>query len=383
MTLSGSGLGVNCGVPVGGGSARGGSDAGSYVSSRRKAYRLQAGISAVVGRSGGLAAVSLRRVAECGRHPLGGSVDVVVSGDAGRARFTGLQRCGSVWSCPSCSASVGAYRRGELGRMVSSWESQGGQFVLLTLTVSHHLGESLRGLRAWLTGDAFRSLRRDWSFKSWWSEVGVVGYVKALEVTLGANGWHPHLHLLLFVRAGGSSSVDLPGCWSRVVAGVGGSASREHGCSVELVESGGAAVAGYLAKFGVEWELTNALGKRSRGGRSSWDLLQEAVAGGAEAARLWVEFSLAMKGARQLTFSRRIRELLGVGEEVSDEALVNGEVLAEGERVVMSLPLESWGRLSRAGLVLQFLEAVELGVVYGVAFLRSFGLSAWVWEEAG
>ena len=32
-------------------------------------------------------------------------------------------------------------------------------------------------------------------------ELGIVGTIRSLEVTCGPNGWHPHLHVLIFAGA--------------------------------------------------------------------------------------------------------------------------------------------------------------------------------------
>ena len=72
----------------------------------------------------------LRRVGMCMRRPLpadGGRVRaaIMVSG-TGRARFTGLQRCGSVWACPECAELVARARIDELTAGVETARRRGG-----------------------------------------------------------------------------------------------------------------------------------------------------------------------------------------------------------------------------------------------------------------
>ncbi|MGN6700117.1 MAG: protein rep, partial [Thermomicrobiales bacterium] len=113
------------------------------------------------------------------------------------AHYGGLITCGSVWLCPVCAARIAERRRELLARAVESCRRDRGQVWLVSYTFRHRradrLGAVLEGFLAaqrWMSGSR--------AYKRALTRYGVVGTVKALEVTWGrANGWHPHAHALL------------------------------------------------------------------------------------------------------------------------------------------------------------------------------------------
>ena len=108
-------------------------------------------------------------------------VDVINNTQEGRARFSGLQTCGSIWACPCCSGTVSEQRRRELNALLAWARKQGLHPVMLTLTarhsVDHRLAELLDGMknakRRLTTHRTFAKLLRP----------QLVGYVTATEVT--------------------------------------------------------------------------------------------------------------------------------------------------------------------------------------------------------
>lgn len=136
------------------------------------------------------------RIGCCGYAPVAEHVTCILNGE-GRARWDGVQRCGSVWECPTCQARIKAHRAEEITYCV---ESHGRERVaFLTLTVRHGLGNDLLKLRQGVA-DAWRATTRGAAWKRFGAAMGWWGTVRALEVTHGENGWHPHLHLLAFLE---------------------------------------------------------------------------------------------------------------------------------------------------------------------------------------
>lgn len=127
----------------------------------------------------------------------------VMRAKAGPARFAGVQTCASVWACACCGSRIREHRCGEVQDAAAWWEAQGGQFLFLTLTVRHYAEDSLERTMDALTG-AFTATINGAPWKRFTRRHGIRHWIKAQEVTLGwENGWHAHLHVLLFV--------DLPG----------------------------------------------------------------------------------------------------------------------------------------------------------------------------
>ncbi len=141
------------------------------------------------------------------------------------ASYQGLMTCGSVWSCPRCSAVVAHTRAGEIGAAVRECHRQGGRVYLLTLTLRHtskdrlaHLWDGLSagwrsafGTRKW-TGQRARMVERAGKKIGVKSRRGdaelfdVAGMTRVVEATYGSparggNGWHLHIHALVFTAS--------------------------------------------------------------------------------------------------------------------------------------------------------------------------------------
>lgn len=317
-------------------------------------------------QSGAGSLVPDQRVKHCLRTPTGHQVQLQYHPATGSASYVGLQTCGSVWMCPCCAAKISERRRDELGRGIAAWTAEAGRRVIMvTFTVRHKAGVALdHTLEGLLT--ARRKMLQGRRAVAFAGRHGIAGRVKALEVTHGANGWHPHLHEIWFLEAG----VDLPGLvrelealWGAMVEASGLGKVNKHGCRVQLAEW---TAAEYVAKFGrdreiePEWHLEHELTKsnskegRGSGSRSPMALLAAYTwDGDEEAGGLWKEYARTLKGRNQLTWSRGLRDLLGLGEEQSDAEIA--EEQQDTANFVLSLTVEEWravvGQDARAELL--------------------------------
>jgi hypothetical protein len=236
---------------------------------------------------------------------------------------------------------------------------------LVTLTLPHDQGDRLRPLYE-AVADSYRYVRTGAEWYEVKGRVGFVGEVRALEVTVGAHGWHPHLHVLLFTARPldsetlGELRAYLLGRWSRRVEYFGYRApSEEHG--VTIVESHRD---DYLAKMGLADELVKGLGKVAQGdSRTPLQVLADFAQTGAMAdLALWREFTLAMHGAHQLTWSRGLRERYAPEEEKTDAEIVEGES-DSAEETLAAIPVDIWHALVRGApdTTWQLLDAAETG----------------------
>jgi hypothetical protein len=113
--------------------------------------------------------------------------------------MSGLAHCGSVWACPVCSAKIATRRAEELADVMRWALEQGCSASMVTLTMQHHKGQRL--------ADSWNALAKAWarvtSGKQWVNDqaaAGLQGWIKAVEVTTGKNGWHVHVHVLMIWR---------------------------------------------------------------------------------------------------------------------------------------------------------------------------------------
>jgi hypothetical protein len=225
----------------------------------------------------------------------------------------------------------------------------GGGIEFVTLTLPHDEGDSLRGLFTGVT-EAWQFVNRDWAVRQLRRAGLVVGSVRAVEVTYGASGWHPHLHVLMVTSrplTADERSVLRDAVFRAWVVGVQRRGwrppSQAHGVTVEPVTSTG--VGDYMAKMGAERVanyLVQLIGKGGDGkGRSPWQILAGAGELVAADVVLWREYESATRGRRMLTWTKALKERLGVGEDDPEDELAEGEVEPE-EHCVATLTGAQW-----------------------------------------
>ncbi len=301
------------------------------------------------------------RVSHCLRTPVGGLVSVLYSPKYRAGHLGGLQTCGSVWSCPVCSAKISEKRASDLTQATHMWRERGGLLFLVTLTLKHSASDPLlipaipdrveeipwlkpktiKGTGSPASGVLGDLMQASYLFRTggWWTRFqeryglgeknGGGGTVRSLEVTDGSHGWHPHLHVLFFVKSGADRAAftsDLKARWGEVVEKVGGYASTDWGCDVR---SANEEIAAYLAKFGKEqfWTVARELSKSSSknaygSGRSMNELLEAFVVHGDHRAGVrWREYAKAFKGRNQHVYSPGLRGRLGLDDDKTDEEL--------------------------------------------------------------
>lgn len=302
------------------------------------------------------------RVAICLRRPIPQrSVDVCYAPASQSAHYGGLQVCASVWSCPVCASKVSERRRLELSAAVSAWRGAGCSVVLATFTLQHKAGDDLAAVLR-LVKRSYELMRNGRAWVKLSSAVVMAGSVRALEVSHGSNGWHPHLHVLFFLGGPPGSSGELlepiRQRWVDCVVRAGGYASYDHGCDLRLADD---EVAAYVAKYGREpsWtaahEVTKAVLKLGRaGGRSAFQLLADFAAGDIAAGDLFAHYARVFKGERQLFWSRGLRMLFGLADEQTDEEVATEQ--SEMAVILATLTPAQWrvvvGNDARADLLL-------------------------------
>jgi hypothetical protein len=283
----------------------------------------------------------------------------------GVAFFGNLYTCGSVWVCAVCAAKITEKRRLEMVAAVEGWQAvQGHRMRFLTLTGPHYAPEYLAAVLNRLTR-ARRKLRDGKAYGTATRSAGIVGGVRALEVTHGVHGWHPHTHELLFCEAGEEPDPErLLEAWKAAYVRAGGKEPNEHGVRWE----DGDKAARYASKWGAAEELTKAHIKRGKnGGRTPWDLLRSSVEGDKVAGDLFKEFAHVFQGKKQLVWSKGLRDLLGLGRERSDEELAKEKT--EEAVTLATLDREAWGLVLANDMRCEVLEAAEEGGAEGVARL--------------
>jgi Replication protein len=254
----------------------------------------------------------------CGRVPVvtsfGAEVTIRVDRRSGIPYFHGLARCNSPWECPICLPRIQRGRAQELQTLNAEHLKRGGAVYMATLTIPHDVTDRLKPMRehvarAW----TFCTTGAPWRRQA--DRLGLVGHVRALEVTTGGAGWHAHCHVALYTsgRVRPRNLLVFRGWlrdrWTRAVVRAGyRPPSERHGVRVTELSAGN-----YLAKMGLE--VVSLATKHARhGNRTPFELLRDLTLGvdverRLRDRRLWREWGDGMLGARQLTYSRALKQL--------------------------------------------------------------------------
>lgn len=296
------------------------------------------------------------RIQVCGRFRASDERPITVRVDDGVAHFTNLQLCASVHQCATCSAKIRQVRADEIARAVNRHLAAGGGAEFVTLTMRHHRGQALSTL---LDGcvEAWRSI----TAHRWWKQsvardLGVVGTIRALEVTHGGrNGWHPHLHILVLTErqlepGERARFVDqLFAQWSGALESH-GMLLPMRGPGVKVVQvRDGDGIGAYTSKvIGLELQRHDLKAARREREYATRPVFAIAAAvmelGTVDDLTLWHEYERAIHGRAALTWSRGLKARLLI-EEVSDEEIV--ETPESGE-VVAVIGTSLWGLILKA-----------------------------------
>ena len=321
------------------------------------------------------------------------------SPSTGEVRAEGCHPCGSVWSCPSCAARITEVRCGDLIEATRVWAERGGSTAMLTLTVPHGRRDALVELWSRLRA-AMVGLRehRTWKLLV---RSHIAGIVRATEITVGeANGWHPHFHLLLFVngsldaQAVAGLQARISAVWQQVAVNAGlGLPDAKIGCNLVTGKTVHDRLAAYVAKWarpaapaemqelrkrswGAERELTKLHVKRCGDAQrhTPFELLDAYASAVTPSALdryrgLWLEYVTAMKGQRQLVWSRGLKAMLaGMGatfDDRSDEEVAASH--AEDAVPVATVSAEQWRWLVLLRLAESMLSALAVSPLQATA----------------
>lgn len=342
---------------------------------RAQRFELLATARKVLSRAGLAAGFEfghdIHATAKCKYVRRSATVGVHLASEHQKAFYSGLVSCASVWSCPVCAAKIQERRREEIAKAVDWAYENKLQPVLVTLTFPHRAWHELGDLLD-RQADALHRLRAGAPWSRLKAAAGYEGLIRSLELTHGANGWHPHTHELWFVRADQDADelkAKVLARWQAACVRAGlldlsdlaaVAAFQAHAVDVK----GNCSASDYLAKqddsshWGVDRELAKGSTKAGRAkGLHPFGLLALASTD-AKAAELFKVYSMTVRGKRQIFWSARLKERVGVAE-ISDEVLADQE--REDADLLGQLDKEDWQTVRDAGARAAVLDAAELG----------------------
>jgi hypothetical protein len=310
-------------------------------------YQLQEIVQALLGQGDELRKPS---VVHCSRHPIRGQ-NICVCRAGSRVWMNNLITCNSVWTCPLCSSKITERRVRELQSVLRVIDKPS---LFLTLTFAHQHGDDLDRLlkmiyatwRRFRQGGGWQKLKDTYG---WWADV------RTTELTHGWNGWHPHMHILLWLENDLSEyrlkqlEADIKDRWLAVLEKEGGSASWDKGAY--LVRSDDH-LSRYLNKMSSNWDIAREIAKyptkvAEARGSSPFQLLLDSPRD-PEAADLFRTYAKAIKGHKQLSYSRSpdIRKVAGLKIMDDDEI---AEMSTDSPEEVYHLDPKTFQELARRG----------------------------------
>lgn len=328
-------------------------------------------------RSNGYAkGTKISGIEESKRNRKGGHAELRLN-ESGFGSYAGVVKCSSIWACPTCAATIRQRRSVEIQKAVKQHQASGGSVMFMTLTLRHDGSMPLAfTLDALL--DGFRRVVRGNPWMKWKNRLGLVGFIKAIEITYSVgDGWHPHLHVLMFTE----TRVDdgmleafrawLFPRWADKLQGVAETWNRDktgkkwvikpsevHGIDLQRVDDHGQVVALYLSKiqddhaanahqWGVSGEMARADIKAGRSGDGDTHVNPFQLLDGddcplnlspRERMRRWVEFCRYTKGRRCIVWTPGLKERFDI-DELTDEEVIE----EQSKRAVMAWQLEDKG----------------------------------------
>ncbi|WP_154215499.1 protein rep [Vibrio parahaemolyticus] len=345
-------------------------DLGKFRNIRKERYQLSRAARAIYAKQGEKEGykhvLNYHRTAKCA-YIAHDDVRVHVSSEYDKAFLSGVTACGSVHTCPICSAKIEERRRGEISKAVDFWYSLENKTVsMITFTFSHSLGERLKDVLS-KQADALNRLRSGKAWNSFREVFGFDSLIRSLEVTWGEeHGWHPHTHELWCIdkeinrerlsaylkakfkakrhaerleRLLSAEPTEVfeelllerwEACCER--AGlmvkpdgtpVSLDAFRQHALDIKH----GVSVGDYLAKqddsrhWGVDREMAKGSTKKGKkkGMHPFGFLSRFAETGDGVWSGRWLEYSEAIEGKRRLFWSHGLKERVGLNEKTDEE----------------------------------------------------------------
>lgn len=346
------------------------------------------------------------RVCGCGKRKIDKDLPrgVVYNEKTEKAHINNVQYCSSVWVCKHCAKKITEQRKREIALAATEWtkgvcrlyfdysqyqkdfvgpirpkiEYIRGYVYMITLTNSHNASHSLefqregqkKAMKRFFEGRTSASLMQ---------RLGKRYHITNYEVTLGQNGWHPHHHILVFSDKKLDDDFfqlrdDMARHWINCCKKSGlPLPSMEHGLDLVFGKTAQQVVSQYLCKWGVEHEMTKGhIKKGKEGGLTPFDLLAKAdyldePIHGRKPSQWFREFAMAFKGARQLMWSRGLKDLFGLRDKSDEEIL---EETTQDAKQIDTVADMVFSLLVKYKKLAEYLNAVECDILHGTSEVK-------------
>lgn len=326
------------------------------------------------------------RVSICFHHrlPERENVEIWYNAELAKATYRGLMKCGQVWLCPVCAQRLAAIRRETLKTAI---QNASDKFfpVMVTYTVQHHAGQSLSYLLDKMNA-AYRRMRQQRLWRVYKEEWLIEGETRAVEITYGANGWHPHYHVILWLKLeildymkddNGEYRIGnlqdglfkhLAPLWVESLQAFQLTGLTDRALNIrpgwkelnEYMTKNGTILPDNGAKWGLAEEATMGQFKKAHEeGKTPWDLLIESFCGHAPSGELFKEYAASTKGKSSLQWTPGLKAALGV--DIDEDKAICLDEENEADILLWTLDVEQWRAVVNTGAVGILLDKASTG----------------------
>ena len=302
--------------------------------------------------------------------------------------FVGVMVCGLVWLCSVCSVKIQASRALEVRAAIDAHIAQGGSVWMITQTVPHTRFDNLQNMLDRFS-KAFHSFKSSRKWRESRERYGISGYIKALEVTWGAEyGWHPHLHTIFFLDKGkkdfslSAFRSELFEQWRTCTHRNGFDALSPRAFTVQdasKVKDYLNKMTGERYKWGSENELVKLHTKRARGESfAPYDFLRAYnEVPDPLYASLFRDYAEAFYGRMHLTYSKGLKARYRIAEKSDEELALS---VSEEDAVLAIIDFTQWRQLRKLPSRRWRGELLDVVKDFGEAGLRHYMEAHNIWS---
>ena len=251
--------------------------------------------------------VRKKRISGCGCRPIETNKDIdVVKGEKGNVYLTNLQKCGSIWICPVCLIKLNKHKLEWLKLTLDHHSKQNRKMSFNTLTIQHKRYSRLEDTMD-LLQSVYKSVSENHRLKKIKKE-NKIEYIYTMEITYGANGWHPHFHFLVVSKADNSSIKEynqlFKSLYQKQIEKRG--LLYKEGVTIDIKSiSNDKDIADYMTKQNAVYEITSNQNKISyKASKNYLELVSDYIDNGVDHTKILLEYSDATHRKRQHQTSR-------------------------------------------------------------------------------
>tara|TARA_B110000046_G_C12962156_1_gene385031 strand:+ start:84 stop:1334 length:1251 start_codon:yes stop_codon:yes gene_type:complete len=251
--------------------------------------------------------IKKKRISACGCRPIDPNKDIdIVKGEKGNVYPTNLQKCASVWLCPVCLIKLNKHKLEWLKQTLEHHSESKRKMSFNTLTIQHKRYSRLEDTMEQLQS-LYRAVYKNRKLQSLKKE-HQIEWIYTMEITYGANGWHPHFHFAVVSKADNSSIKEFNNLFKSLYKkeiekrGL----LYKEGVTIDIKGiSNDKDIANYMTKQNAVYEITSNQNKTSyKASKNYLELVSDYIDNGVDHTKILLEYSDATQNKRQHQTSR-------------------------------------------------------------------------------